>query len=526
MNKMMLGLILLLFSFPLVADVCDTSDFFPETSLLSQEVVKVSESQCADKLNDHYMDLVTGCLSGGWKAGAGMVQGFIDLIKLLLIDAPSWLWKEASESIEKLISGDLNPLEMSIAIANINLSSQSSIWDTAKDYWDAFVKFSKDLKNTLVKEIKGFPCLPLEKQSEIICQGVTNVFLLVVSPTKFIQGAKWGVSTARALTQFVNETKVINGLEKTSLADRLKLATTSMKGSTQMGKPLLKLKDGQLFEVELPDGQKIIQYIQNVLGKDGKMHQITREVPLDAKTLAIDSNSAIGKEILNQLVKTNAGTSSLIFVDVNYLGKTNYFAGGTQAGDQYLTSVGESLRRTLRPGDMVFKNGGDELVVVLGSNNPQVVRQISQRMINEVDHNPVVRQIFRQEVKTAVQKYRDVNRAKNLNDLPESLTSSLTKADVNLAKSDFENFKKLKLNEYKKEFQEQATYRGSISVGSSLIKSNEDLPMVLKRAEEQASRVKAEYKIRTGHDISKYNINILPLENVKRWSPPMALDPN
>ena len=97
---------------------------------------------------------------------------------------------------------------------------------------------------------------------------------------------------------------------------------------------------------------------------------------------------------------------------------------------------------------------------------------------------------------------------------------------MNLAKSDFENFKKLKLNEYKKEFQEQATYRGSISVGSSLIKSNEDLPMVLKRAEEQASRVKAEYKVRTGHDISKYNIDILPLENVRRWSPPMARDPN
>ncbi len=526
MNKIIIGLILVIFSLPVSAEVCDTSDFFPETTLLTQEVVKVSEAKCVDKLDDNYMDLVTGCLSGGWKAGAGMVQGFIDLIKLLLIDAPSWLWKEASDSIEKLIAGDLNPIEMAIAIADINLSSQSNIWDTAKDYWDAFVKFSKDLKNSLVKEIKGFPCLPLEKQSEIICQGVSNVFLLVVSPAKFIQGAKWGISTAKALTQFVNETKLMNGLEKTSLADRLKLAATSMKGGPQMGKPLLKLKEGDLFEVELPDGQKIIQYAKNVQGKDGKIHRITREVPLDAKTLAIDSNSAIGKEILGQMVKAHAGKASLIFVDVNHLGKTNYFAGGTQAGDQYLTSVAESLRKTLRPGDMVFKNGGDELVVVLGSNNPQVVKQISQRMINEVDHNPIVRQIFRQEVKTAVQKYKDVNRAKNLNDLPDSLVSSLTKADVNLAKSNFENFKRLKLSEYKKEFKEQATYRGSISVGSSLIKSNEELPMVLKRAEEQASRVKAEYKIRTGHDISKYNINVLPMENVRKWSPPMAMDPN
>lgn len=526
MNNIILILLLSLISFNLQASEDCLEDLIPTGSTqLTKQVTAISEASCSKKLDDSFTDLITGCLNGGKKAGIGFVQGFVELVKMLLIEAPSAAWKEAKEQIDKLLAGDLNPVEMSLRIARLNLSSQSDLWKKAREYWDNFIAFSKDLKNQLVKEIKGFPCLPLYKQSEIVCQGVTNIFLFTVSPAKFVQGARWGVNTARAMKNFITETKAIQGLEKSSLATRLQQATMALKESHHAKKPLLMLKNAELHQVELPDGTIVLRYTKNVVDKKGVLQRVTQDVPVDAKTLAIDANSTIGKEILNTMVKEKAGKGGLIFVDVNHLGKTNYFAGGTQAGDQYLTSVGESLRKGLRPGDMVFKNGGDELVVVLGSNSPQVIKQISQRMVNEVDHNPQIRHIFRQEVKAAVQKYKELNKVSSADKLPASIKKTLSASETELARKNFKKFKETKLQEYKKDFTEQATYRGSISIGSSLVKPNEDLSMVLKRAEEQAARVKAEYKLRMGHDISKYNIEAIQLENIRRWAPPQALEP-
>lgn len=525
MNRFVGLLITILFSFSLQAEVClPPLPGLSSTEQLTSQVTQIAEKECTKQVDDNYMDMVTGCLSGGKKSAMGLIQGFIELVKLLLVDAPTWLWNEASDKIKELINGDLNPIEMSMKIARLNLTSQSGIWDTAKKYWDEFVNFSKELKNTLVAEIKGFPCLPLNRQSEIICKGVSDVFLFVFSPTKFVQGAKWGLSTAKALKNFVHETKAVQGLENANLATRLDRASQSLKGASK-SPPLLTIGTSELREQVLPDGSRVLQFTKDMVDKDGVVHRITRDVPVDAKTLAIDSNSVIGKEILNEMVKTKAGNGSLIFVDVNHLGKTNYFAGGTQAGDQYLTQVGEALRRNLRPGDMVFKNGGDELVVVLGSNNPQIIKDISQRMINSVDANPEIRHIFRGEVKSSAQKYKAINKSSSLDELPEPIVKSLSAEELNLAKADFTKFKSTKLREVQGELTDQATYRGSISIGSSIIKNNEELTSVLARAESQASKVKTEYKYRMGHDVSKYNVDPVELVGVRRWSPPVALFP-
>ncbi len=524
MSKFLLFLLLLL---PLktLAQECELDTPSSEVALMSENITLSTEVLCEKKLNDSYLDLATGCLSGGWKAGKGVIEGFAELVKLLLMDAPGWIWNEASNQIEKLLSSNKSPSEMVASIADINLSSQEAIWESAQKYWENFLSFASDLKKTLIQEIKGFPCLPLHKQSEIICQGVSNVFLLVLSPAQFIKGAKWGIDTARALKRFADETKLAHGLESSSLANRLELAGAALKEVNLTTKEIMTLKDARLFETELPTGEKILQYTKKVKDRDGNTHLITRDVPVDAKTHAIDSNTTIGKEILESMIKEKAGKGSIVFVDVNHLGKANYFDGGTQTGDRYLSSVSESLNKAMRPGDMLFKNGGDELVVVIASNQPKVVKNISQRMINEVDMNENVRQIFRHEVKKSVQNYRDLNKAKELEQLPSSLMGSLSPSELELARRDFSGFKESKLKEIKKEFQDQASYRGSISVGSSLIDSSDELPLVLSRAEAQASKVKAEYKSRLGQDVSKYNVEDIPLSTTRKWSPPQALDP-
>lgn len=499
---------------------CSPFDNFQSVSALSSSIAAVSEkSICTKKalMEDNFLSISAGCLSGGGKAIKGTVEGFIELVKLLVVDASAWVYGESKEKILKIIEGDLNPMEMASAIASINMKSQENLWDKAQEYWESFKKFSSELKKSIVSEIKSFPCLSARKQSEIICKGVSEVFLLVLGPDKFIKGAKWGIETSKALRKFIIETKKMPGVGNMSVAGRLNRASKALSESTTQGSELLKLRNSTLREVTLPDGEKIIQYEQKIKGTDGKLHTVKREVPLDAKTKAIDSNSAIGKQILTDVIQANGGKGSLVFIDVNHLGKVNYFKKGTQGGDQYLASVAESIRKTLRPGDMVFKNGGDELVVVLGNNNPSVVKNISQRMMNEVDRNPKVREIFRKEVAGFSQKYREINKATKLSDLPEAERSKL-------ARENFERFKETRKKELMKAMQEQASYKGSISVGSTLVKPNEKLDTVLTRAEQQAGRVKAEYKARMGQDISKYNIEVGTISGPRK-GPPVAMDP-
>lgn len=516
--------LLLLSSFSVFAQApnCAENNLFPEIESLAAATTQTVETTCKQKNDDSFIDLAFGCFSGGKNGVVSAIQSFIDILKLLIVDAPAWVWGESKDTITKLIAGDLGPAEMAGAIASLNLSSQSGIWDKAIEYWEAFKKFAGELKDSLVSEIKGFPCLPLYKQSQIVCRGVTEVFLMVLAPVKVVQGAKLGISTAKALKSFIAETKALNGLSETNLAGRLKLAADALK-EAKAGKEIMKLRGSRLIETELPNGEKILQFEQIVKGTDGKMHKVLRDVPVDGKTNAIDANSAIGKEIMSEAVKVQAGQGSVVFVDVNHLGKVNYFKGGTKAGDDYLESVAESLRKSIRPGDMVFKNGGDELVIVLGTGDPTVVRAVSQRMINEVDKNPRVKQLFKQEVIAITEKYRGVKKSKEWVDLPDNVRNNLTEAEEALAKKNFPRFQEIKKKELQAELSEQATYRGSISVGSSLVKQDEVLADVLNRAEKQAAEVKARYKAGFGHDISKYKIDI-PEAKLNR-APPIALEP-
>lgn len=491
----------------------------------TQSAVGIAEKKCNAEFNDSYLDLVTGCLSGGWKAGESLVDGIVSLTKMLLVEAPKWVWIEAKKKINEIRKQNISPLQMAQAIANIQVASHSDIFAKAQEYWKTFEQFSKNLKETLLTEIDGFPCLPKFKQSEIICQGVSTVFLTVFTPASFINGARWTANTGKAVVKFAQESKKVHGLENASLASRLERATDNLKGNTVQHGDIV-LGGGILREVELADGQRILQYQKKVKGNDGKMHVVNREVPVDAKTKSIDANTEVGKDILTGMVQAQKGSSSLVFIDVNHLGKVNYFKGGTQAGDEYLTHVAEALRKSIRPGDQIFKNGGDELVIILKEKNPQVVKSITQRMIQEVDSHPKIRSIFREEVKTFSNRYREINRAHRFEDIPESVRRKLLPSEVAAAHKNFDLFKKTKLEVIKSEMIEQASYKGSVSVGSSLIKEGDSLASTLLRAERQASRVKVEYKARLGHDISKYNISPEEFSSIRKWSPPQALDPN
>ena len=127
-------------------------------------------------------------------------------------------------------------------------------------------------------------------------------------------------------------------------------------------------------------------------------------------------------------------------------------------------------------------------------------------MIHAVSSNPEIRSIFRREVQELSDQYRAVNRASNLDSIPESIRRTFTREQLAQATSasGFATFKRSWLAHHLTRIQEQAMYKGSISLGASFIRPGEALSTVLARAEAAATIVKNEYKARFGFDTAKY----------------------
>lgn len=528
MNKFFLIIILMWTPKIFAQATCEST---PTTELATQ-MADISDKQCkANHANDSILDIATGCLSGGGKTVVSTVEGIYELFKFLLIDSKVMMYEQTVEDYKRLMNGDLAPSKIAARAAAMNIDSQEGLWKKAQEYWGLFKKFVVDLKNGLWNGIKGFPCLPLEKQTEYICRGVSEAFLIFLGPGLVIKGAAWATKTAAALGKFIEASKALHGAEELTLARRLDAAADTLRAAKNGNevRELMTLRNGSIKEITLPNGEKILKYYTKITDKQsGKLVDQAYDISVDANTRAINAKEGIGERILKDLVSAQAGKGAVISIDANSLTKVNQFIGRTQTGDTYLRETAEALKRSLRPSDMLFKHGGDELIVVVDSNDPKIVKAIMDRMINEVDRSPQIRQIFRSEVSAITNRYKDVNKALKYEDMSDAEKLSLSVKERELARTNFQDFKRQKLAELKEAFTRQATYRGSVSVGASMIRNGEGLSAPLSRADNQLAIVKARYKSSYGQDISKYGVDVdieTAISPLRRRGPPIALDP-
>jgi diguanylate cyclase (GGDEF)-like protein len=77
-------------------------------------------------------------------------------------------------------------------------------------------------------------------------------------------------------------------------------------------------------------------------------------------------------------------------VDLDHFRKINE-SHGTPVGDRVLRSCAQALQSCVRGSDMVARFSGEEFLVVLPGADPQIARQVAQRMLNALataDHDP------------------------------------------------------------------------------------------------------------------------------------------
>ncbi len=111
------------------------------------------------------------------------------------------------------------------------------------------------------------------------------------------------------------------------------------------------------------------------------------------KTLEIDKLTGLfnRRSFDNQIQKLPLDeTFSIIFIDIdNFSDFNNSF--GHQIGDSVLKKVSQTIKATIRSNDLVYRYGGEEIVVILNECDKKVALEIAEKIrlnVSELDNAP------------------------------------------------------------------------------------------------------------------------------------------
>ena len=250
--------------------------------------------------------------------------------------------------------------------------------------------------------------------------------------------------------------------------------------------------DRSVHKEVLPNGQ--VQYSMT-------SGQRTMQLRTDVSGYAVAANNEQGRQIAREII--SSGDQSVIFVDVNNLGKINYFQGGMKAGDDYLSAVAKEVSEKVGDLGTVFRWGGDEFVVSLNTTNRDLIREVQTRIRDGVAESATARAVFTAERRSRRQMYQTVQRASNFGELPASFRSSLTPDEATFARSNFTAFLARHKEVEHQAFYDSAALQPSVSIGSSIV-GQRSADEALTAAEKVAEASKIEYKSSLGQDVCKY----------------------
>lgn len=486
----------LFFTYPLLAATPETCETAPAARVSAEQMSKtLCEAAQDGRLQPSTDSLLSECGVGFKDAavavGNGMYNGAVavkDMGVAAVSKSAAWVASFWADTDEAGLAAQ--------KVAEANTQEDKSWLQTVSDYASA----SQLLMQTFLDEfdhnvrlISGsMMCLPWKIKIKYFCQFVSHVALELLACKGVAVAADKSVAAGRAVAEFMRKSNMVEEMRGLGMTARLKAAGEALEAQSQY-KVVEKFGEaGNLRERIDPITHAKTLHFEEIAVRDDKKISVMRDIPRDAKTGAVDANFEYGSRLAKLTAEKSKG-DHLVFIDVNNLGKVNYFKGGTQAGDEYLTAVSNSIRKNLRADDRFFKNGGDELVIVLKTKDPAEVVSIMNRIHKSIDEDQMLQALFRQE-RAAVAA--DIKRAA-VPPTPEQIHA----------------------------LQETAKIRPSVSIGSTKIQG--DWAGDLARAEKQAGEIKAKYKADIGLETLKYKVDgLTPASGPPRFTAkPRVLEP-
>lgn len=425
------------------------------------------------------LPIIGGCLTGGGQAVMDELGAIKFLAELLLKDLPSYLWDRVTSIFDD--EEDINPIAAVDKASEANESVIEKAHRMAVEYYKIFEKFLNQVWEMAKTEYQSFFCLPKPEQARILCRMVSNGFLLVFSPTQFIKGAKWTTKSAQGVKKlFAAAMQATRTTAK--LTQRLDDAASILIKSAEKSRMITKL-DEEVEIISKQVGDETVYYLQTL----HKGEKITRELVLDQHSKMFSINGQ-GKKVIDMLIEQGVknGDGAAILLDVNNLGKVNYFSKGLTSGDEYISTVSDVIRESIEgmPGVRAFRTGGDELTLFSNGLSRDEVFKLSKKINDDVLADPRVQKIFIDEKAHIARQLADAKAAGDANAIAE-----LTKGQAELLKMD-----------------------GSITVGSRMFQKGDDYSSIQTVINDALSPAKATYKKEIGMPFEKYGKT---LDNVK-----------
>ena len=469
------------------------------------------------------------CMHG---SGDGIIEAFSDAwqdIKAFaaLIPGESAFSPTEKQLIRDLYAKNPDPVSGAAASSELSVADQQSVVDHIRSMIGNSYQFWASVGSSISKSNRIFWCLPVSERVNAICQALTAVGLESALTGASVKDAKTAMDIAKAAQNYLKESRALKGARKLSLVEHINQGADAMR-AIDKGVVVQKVGDASLVEYTEPgSGAKYLKLESQIQGSDGKIQNLAREVQIDRKTGAIDANSEMGRAVIEKAVQLSANgeKQSLVFIDINHLGVTNYYKGGTVTGDAYITAVGSVIKSTLGPKDLFFKLGGDELAILVKSTDPKEVRAVVEKISQGVAENPEAKAIFKNEVIEKSARYKAVASAASVDQIPERVAAQLSDEQRALAQSDFPKFKESLLKDQLIQLTSQARFRATVSTGATEIGANDTFGTAIVRAEKQESESKYQYKKKLGFSLEKYGGPAVPTNKPDLNAIPEVQDP-
>lgn len=291
----------------------------------------------------------------------------------------------------------------------------------------------------------------------------------------------------------------LKGVQARKLLDAFK-----KKKSIPPNHEVLSVVDNQVITRAHENGKPVYYKIA-----DGKPPE---KLSMDPSGFAINARDGANRQLALADIgaaQASGEAKAVLFIDVNNLGKVNYFKAGSQAGDQYLGEVARIIAEKTGGKGKVYRWGGDEFVVVLNETDKAKIKELNQTISDAVMKSPLLKSIFSAEKAAAAERYKLLNPPKNrpstitsYDELPQSFKETLSPAEQTFARRDFEAFR-AKVKEIDGlAIRESAAIQPSISMGGA-ITDGRTASEILAAADSQAAKVKKVYKSALGCDDTK-----------------------
>jgi len=423
--------------------------------------------------------MIGECLFGAGKAIGDEARGIAYFVKLFIKEIPTYTY----EKVKNLFTDEDDAINSINQLSQENISLIDKAKNLAKQFYEEFKKFLTSMSEMIKTEFQSFFCYPPAMQSAMLCRLISNGFLVVFSPLKFLKGAKWTSEMAKSVKTLM-KTIIESGGNTEKLATKIEHAAEALKLGEKYDsamKVISKLDDESSI-VSKEVGEDTVYYLQSTV----KGEKALREMVLDEHTKFF-SIQGQGKKVIDKLISRGSSTAgAIMIIDLNNLGIVNYFLKGLSAGDEYLKTVSDAIRNTIINNTNIkgFRTGGDEISLLLEGTSADEVYKLSKRLSRNIVADPKIQKLFNEEREAIAKKLAIAQKENNQERIKELL----------------------ELSEKMKKFD------GSVSIGSHMFKAGDDYASSQTIVNIGLSKAKATYKKAIGLPFEKYGAPASDLE--------------